>query len=80
MNPRKTCTLLNMVVVVIFVAILISHGLSGVDARRVLLDSQGFAHANHLSTYTSVYEQSKNTMAIWLQILASGPSPKGPGH
>ncbi|OIV97036.1 hypothetical protein TanjilG_18766 [Lupinus angustifolius] len=81
MNHRKTCTLLNLVVVVTFVAILISHRLSGVDARRVLLDSQDFAHANHLSTYTSsVYEQSKNTMAIWLQRLASGPSHKGLGH
>ncbi|KAE9604551.1 hypothetical protein Lalb_Chr11g0073031 [Lupinus albus] len=80
MNPRKACTLLNWVVVVTIVAILISHGLCGVEARRVLLDSQDFAHDNHLRTYTSAYEQSKKTMASWLQRLASGPSPKGPGH
>lgn len=83
MNSRKACTLfMNLVTVVICMAILISHSQSGVEASRALSDySQDFARANHLKTYTiSAYEQTKNTMAFWLQRLASGPSPKGRGH
>ncbi|OIW21777.1 hypothetical protein TanjilG_10800 [Lupinus angustifolius] len=81
MNSRKEYTLLNIVTVfVIFVAILVSHSECGVEASRVLSGSQDFARANYLNTYTSAYEETKNTMAFWLQRLASGPSPKGPGH
>ncbi|KAK7257893.1 hypothetical protein RIF29_32204 [Crotalaria pallida] len=88
MNPGKACTVLNLVAVVILcVAMLMSYNnQSGVDASRVLLssDSQDFARANHLQTYTTTslvyYEQAKNTMSFWLQRLASGPSRKGPGH
>ncbi|KAE9608265.1 hypothetical protein Lal_00003450 [Lupinus albus] len=79
MNSRKEYTLLNIATVfVIFVAILVSHSECGVEASRVL--SHDFASANYLNTYTSAYEETKNTMAFWLQRLASGPSPKGPGH
>ena len=81
MNSRKGCTLLNLVAVVVCMAILISHVHSGVEASRVLSDSEDFARASHLHTYTSsAYEQAKSTMTLWLQRLASGPSPKGPGH
>ncbi|KAJ1410462.1 hypothetical protein SESBI_21963 [Sesbania bispinosa] len=79
MSSFKACsTLLNLVAVVMFVAIFMSHR---VEASRILSNSEEFAKANHLQTYTSsAYEQAKNTMAFWLQRLASGPSPKGPGH
>ncbi|CAL0320166.1 unnamed protein product [Lupinus luteus] len=81
MNSRKEYTLLNIVTVfVIFVAILVSDSESGVEASRVLSGSQVFGRANYLNTYTSAYEETKNTMAFWLQRLASGPSPKGRGH
>ncbi|KAG8655406.1 hypothetical protein MANES_04G048673v8 [Manihot esculenta] len=49
-----------------------------VEATRMLLED--FASENHLETYSSVYEKAKNTMACWLERLASGPSPRGPGH
>ncbi|ESW03912.1 hypothetical protein PHAVU_011G051600 [Phaseolus vulgaris] len=80
MSSSKACTLLNLVVVAMFVAILI--GQSRVEAR-VLSQSEefAFARANNLQTQTSsAYEQAKKTMAFWMQRLASGPSPKGPGH
>ncbi|MBA0570406.1 hypothetical protein Golob_004069 [Gossypium lobatum] len=50
----------------------------GVEATRVL--AEDFAKANHLETYSSVYEKAKFTMSCWLERLASGPSPRGPGH
>ncbi|CAK7343174.1 unnamed protein product [Dovyalis caffra] len=49
-----------------------------VQATRVLPEE--FASSNHLETYSSVYEKAKSNMACWLGRLASGPSPKGPGH
>ncbi|KAE8696306.1 hypothetical protein F3Y22_tig00110676pilonHSYRG00385 [Hibiscus syriacus] len=73
MNSRKLSSLL--IILVISVAIL-SHG--GVEATRVL--GEDFARANHLDTYSSVYEKAKFTMSCWLERLASGPSPRGPGH
>ncbi|WRX21271.1 hypothetical protein QQP08_013758 [Theobroma cacao] len=51
---------------------------AGVEATRVL--PEDFAEANNLETYSSVYEKAKLTMSCWLQRLASGPSPRGPGH
>jgi len=66
--------------VVMLVAIFISQ--SRVEAR-VLSHSEefAFARANNLQTYSSsAYEQAKKTMGFWMQRLASGPSPKGPGH
>ncbi|KAE8694879.1 hypothetical protein F3Y22_tig00110764pilonHSYRG00020 [Hibiscus syriacus] len=75
MNSRKVSTLL--IIFVMSVAIL-SHGHGGVEATRVL--GEDFARANHLETYSSVYEKAKFTMSCWVQRLASGPSPRGPGH
>ncbi|KAK1411478.1 hypothetical protein QVD17_38027 [Tagetes erecta] len=37
---------------------------------------EDFAKANDL--YSSVYENAKTTMSLWLEQLPSGPSPKGP--
>ncbi len=82
MSSGKACTLLNLIaVVMICVAMLMSYIQSGVEGSRVLSDSEDFAKANHLQTYTSsAYEHAKNTVSFLLQRLASGPSPKGPGH
>ncbi|KAI3430204.1 uncharacterized protein J3R85_008228, partial [Psidium guajava] len=42
---------------------------------------EDFARENNLATYSAAaYERARNTMACWLERLASGPSPKGPGH
>ncbi|GFY81322.1 plastid transcriptionally active 4 [Actinidia rufa] len=41
---------------------------------------EDFAGENHLATYPSMYEKAKLSMECWLERLASGPSPKGPGH
>ncbi|TYG50064.1 hypothetical protein ES288_D10G146000v1 [Gossypium darwinii] len=73
MNSRKLNTLL--IIFVISMAIL-SH--VEVEATRVL--AEDFSKANHLETYSSVYEKAKFTMSCWLERLASGPSPRGPGH
>lgn len=79
MSSGKICSLLNlMAVVMICVGMLMSYKVEG---SRVLSDSGDFARANHIQTYTSTaYEHTKNTVSFWLQRLASGPSPKGPGH
>ncbi|KAK5840063.1 hypothetical protein PVK06_008931 [Gossypium arboreum] len=74
MNSRKVSTL--FIILVISLPIL-SH--VAVEGTRVL--PEDFAKANHLHTYSSsVYEKAKFTMSCWLQRLASGPSPRGPGH
>ncbi|MBA0613116.1 hypothetical protein Godav_013625 [Gossypium davidsonii] len=74
MNSRKVSTL--FIILVISLPIL-SHVV--VEGTRVL--PEDFAKANHLHTYSSsVYEKAKFTMSCWLQRLASGPSPRGPGH
>ncbi|CAK9149526.1 unnamed protein product, partial [Ilex paraguariensis] len=49
-----------------------------VEAKRIL--SEDFAGANHLASYPSMYEYAKETLSCWLERLASGPSPRGPGH
>ncbi|CAK9148807.1 unnamed protein product [Ilex paraguariensis] len=49
-----------------------------VEATRVL--SEDFGGANHLASYPSMYEHAKETLSCWLERLASGPSPRGPGH
>lgn len=73
MNFRSSAALL--IIAVVFVAI---FSQAQVDATRVL--AEDFAGANHLSMYPSIYDKAKSTMACWLERLASGPSPKGPGH
>lgn len=65
------------VVMILFVAVITS--LNGVDAGRVL--SVDIQRSNHIETYTlSMYKKTKNSMTSWLQMLASGPSPRGIGH
>lgn len=74
MDSRKVSTLL-----IIFVISVAIFSQVGVEGTRVL--PEDFAKANHLETYsTSVYEKAKFTMSCWLGRLASGPSPRGPGH
>ncbi|XVE84440.1 hypothetical protein DITRI_Ditri17bG0014400 [Diplodiscus trichospermus] len=73
MNRRKVNTL--FVIFVVSVAILSQIR---VEAARVL--PKEFAKANNLETYSSVYEKAKFTMSSWFERLASGPSPRGPGH
>ncbi|KAG6732309.1 hypothetical protein I3843_01G164100 [Carya illinoinensis] len=79
MNSRSISTHV-LIIFVIFVAVILSHGSVRVEATRVL--SEDFASANHLDmTYsTSLYEKAKHSMAYWLERLPSGPSPSGPGH
>ncbi|EXB55199.1 hypothetical protein L484_018126 [Morus notabilis] len=75
MNFLKKSTLL----IVVFVVTLAFLSQTGVEASRVL--SENFTRANHIQTYSSsVYEKAKFTMSCWLERLASGPSPRGPGH
>ncbi|EEF26615.1 conserved hypothetical protein [Ricinus communis] len=71
MSLSRTATLL----VVLFISVAILSQVR-VEAIRVLADD--FASANHLESYSSVYDKAKSTMACWLERLASGPSPKGP--
>ncbi|KAE8673888.1 membrane-associated 30 kDa protein [Hibiscus syriacus] len=73
MNSRKLSTLL--IIYVISLAVL-SH--SGVEAARFL--PEDFAGVKRMDTYSSVYHKAKFAMSYWLQRLASGPSPQGPGH
>ncbi|XP_054810830.1 uncharacterized protein LOC129312315 [Prosopis cineraria] len=35
---------------------------------------------SHLPAYASAYEDARTSLGLWLMRLASGPSPKGPGH
>ncbi|KAG9142981.1 hypothetical protein Leryth_006253 [Lithospermum erythrorhizon] len=65
--------------ITIFVLVAIIGQLA--DAGRPLMEPD-FAGANHLRSYpsSSIYEQAKDTMSSLLERLASGPSPKGPGH
>lgn len=62
----------------VFVVILMAVMSPLVVQGRILSDD--FADKNNLATYSSLYEKTKNEMSFWLQRLASGPSPRGPGH
>ncbi|KAL0432906.1 UNVERIFIED_CONTAM: hypothetical protein Slati_2624900 [Sesamum latifolium] len=82
MSYRRSCVVL--VVLVIYVACL--NNLH-VEATRVLSEDfstrilpKGFPESNHLVTFPAVYQNARETMSYWLQRLASGPSPRGPGH
>ncbi|KAL8246243.1 hypothetical protein R6Q59_007459 [Mikania micrantha] len=68
----------NSFTLFVFLVILIVVISPAVVESRVL--SQDFAGSNHLVTYATAYEKAKNGMSFWLQRLASGPSPRGPGH
>ena len=74
-----------LIAVMVSLAILMSDNIARVEGTRVLhlhmMGDKDFGHANHLETYSSsAYERAKQTMVTWLQSLASGPSPRGPGH
>ena len=64
-----------LIILVIFVTII---GQVHVEGARML--SEEFKSATDLTTSSYVYEKAKFTMTYWLERLASGPSPKGPGH
>ncbi|KAK3017659.1 hypothetical protein RJ639_003276 [Escallonia herrerae] len=66
----------RLIIGVIFVIV---TSLAGVHSGRALL-AEDFADANHPATYPSMYMKAKDTMACWLERLATGSSPKGPGH
>ncbi|KAK9062661.1 hypothetical protein SSX86_019850 [Deinandra increscens subsp. villosa] len=70
----SACTLLVFLVILIAVM-----SPTTVEGRRAL-STNDFAKANHLAAYSTVYEKAKSGMSFWLQRLASGPSPRGPGH
>ncbi|KAF5767977.1 putative PAMP-induced secreted peptide 1 [Helianthus annuus] len=74
MTFKNACTLLVFLVILIAV---ISPLVVEVEGRVL---SEDFAGANHLATYSTVYEKAKTGMSFWLQRLESGPSPSGPGH
>lgn len=48
-----------------------------VEVTRVL--PEDFGSANHLGTYSSIYEKVEPTMAFMLEQLPSEPSPSGLG-
>ncbi|KAG8481323.1 hypothetical protein CXB51_026162 [Gossypium anomalum] len=73
MNSRKVSTLLMICVISMAVLSDVS-----VEAARVLRGDLG--NVNHMEAYSSVYHKARSTMSYWLQRLASGPSPRGPGH
>ena len=70
---RSNTTLL--IILVIFVIII---GQVHIEGARML--SGEFKSATHLTTSSYVYKKTKFTMTYWLECLASGPSPRGPGH
>ncbi|KAK4778182.1 hypothetical protein SAY87_018369 [Trapa incisa] len=72
-HSRRLSVLL--IVLVISIAVL-SLSCSQAEAAR-LLQPEDFARANHLST---AYQSAKARMSCWFERLASGPSPRGPGH
>lgn len=77
MDYRRVSSLL--VVLLVFVAL--GSRVEVEAAGRVL--SEDFAAANHLSSahhLPSVFDQAKMSLSSWLEMLPSGPSPKGPGH
>ncbi|CAI9108600.1 OLC1v1008244C1 [Oldenlandia corymbosa var. corymbosa] len=74
--------MINIAVMVCCMLFLIISMQVNVEAARMLSSTEeDFAGANHLDTFpNSVYEKAKETMSFWLERLASGPSPRGPGH
>ncbi|XAR54719.1 hypothetical protein NMG60_11029982 [Bertholletia excelsa] len=71
---RRTTTL--FLVFAVFAAALLCQ--VDVGAARVL--SENFTGGNHLEQLPTTYEKAKYSVSWWLERLASGPSPKGPGH
>ncbi len=73
MNFRKASTLL----IIFFISVAIfSH--ARVEASRVLCED--FGSADHLDTYSSIYERTKHSMVYWLERLPSGGPSTGDNH
>lgn len=73
MNTHKMSILSIMFVV--FIIICVSK--LQVDAARIL--AEDLSQTNQLNI-PKIYENARETMSYWFQQLASGPSPRGPGH
>ncbi|KAL8547888.1 hypothetical protein ACS0TY_007266 [Phlomoides rotata] len=73
MNSNRTNILL-----IIIVACIVCMSQVQVEGARIL--SEDFSPPDHLVTFPGMYENARETMSFWLQRLASGPSPRGPGH
>lgn len=50
----------------------------GVEATRMLSDD--LPQTGDVVRFPIMYKNARETMSYWLQRLASGPSPRGPGH
>lgn len=69
---------MRVILIVMIVLVVAVTSPAGVDAGRVLTDN---IQGSNIETYSmSVYKKTTNSMACWLQMLASGPSPRGRGH
>lgn len=68
----------RVILLIVEVLVVLNMGELADATSRMLLKKE--ANAYYLESYTSVYEQTRLRMGLWLQRLASGPSPKGPGH
>ncbi|KAG9447021.1 hypothetical protein H6P81_013149 [Aristolochia fimbriata] len=73
MNYRRV-----FVVSIVVLVCLATMEMERAEAARVLCND--FAEENHLAAYPLVYERAKSFVDTWIGRLASGPSPKGPGH
>lgn len=65
-----------LLVVVVAAVVLSMEGAVAHAAR----DAPGYFKGAGYLAYPSVYGRARSSMASWLEKLASGPSPKGPGH
>ncbi|KAF4373305.1 hypothetical protein CsatB_021374 [Cannabis sativa] len=75
MNFKNKSTLL---IVLIVVTLLVLSCTDKVEGSRIL--SEEHVQIQKYTSSSEMYEKAKFTMACWLQRLASGPSPRGPGH
>lgn len=73
MNSKRTSILL-----IIFVMYIVCMSRVQVEGARIL--SEDFSQSNRLVTIPRMYDSARETMSFWIQRLASGPSPRGPGH
>uniref|UniRef100_A0A803QLC6 Uncharacterized protein n=1 Tax=Cannabis sativa TaxID=3483 RepID=A0A803QLC6_CANSA len=75
MNFKNKSTLL---IVLIVVTLVVLSCTDKVEGSRIL--SEEHVQIQKYTSSSVMYEKAKFTMACWLQRLASGPSPRGPGH
>ncbi|KAB1219425.1 hypothetical protein CJ030_MR3G001092 [Morella rubra] len=65
---------------IIFVVSAAILSCSRVKATRPLLCEEFASPNQHDQTYSSIYQNAKDSMACWLERLSSGPSDGGSGH